>query len=283
MTAKTVVLMGWVHRRRDLGNLIFIDLRDRSGLAQIVFNKEQHAAAHARAEELRSEFVVAITGRVVKRQKANPDLASGEVEIIASELAHSEHGEDAAVCGRGRNDDKRRDAPALPLSRPAPHAPAANIALRHRVVLEIRKAMDEMGFYEIETPMLTRSTPEGARDYLVPSRVHPGQFYALPQSPQIFKQILMIGGMDRYFQIVKCFRDEDLRADRQPEFTQLDLEISFPTQDTVFGVIEQVMVRACAVASITVKGPFRRMEYRDAIHRYGSDKPDLRFGMELPM
>jgi aspartyl-tRNA synthetase len=159
--------------------------------------------------------------------------------------------------------------------------PRKNLALRHRVILEIRKAMDEMGFYEIETPMLTRSTPEGARDYLVPSRVHRGQFYALPQSPQIFKQILMIGGMDRYFQIVKCFRDEDLRADRQPEFTQLDLEISFPTQDTVFGVIENVMVRACAVAGITVKGPFRRMKYKEAIQRYGSDKPDLRFGMEL--
>ena len=153
--------------------------------------------------------------------------------------------------------------------------PRQNLALRHRVILEIRKAMDEMGFYEIETPMLTRSTPEGARDYLVPSRVHRGQFYALPQSPQIFKQILMIGGMDRYFQIVKCFRDEDLRADRQPEFTQLDLEISFPTQDTIFGVIENVMVRACAVAGITVKGRFPRMEYKDAIRRYGSDKPDL--------
>ena len=278
---KDVVLMGWVHRRRDLGNLIFIDLRDRTGLAQIVFNKEQHAAAHARAEELRSEFVVAITGRVVKRQKANPDLASGEVEIIASELRILNTAKTPPFVVEDEttaSEETRLHYRYLDLRRTRPRQ---NIALRHRLILEIRKAMDELGFYEIETPMLTRSTPEGARDYLVPSRVHPGQFYALPQSPQIFKQILMIGGMDRYFQIVKCFRDEDLRADRQPEFTQLDLEISFPTQDTVFGVIEQVMVRACAVAGITVKGPFRRMEYRDAIHRYGSDKPDLRFGMEL--
>ncbi len=278
---KDVVLMGWVHKRRDLGNLIFIDLRDRSGLAQIVFNKEQRAAAHARAEELRSEFVVAVTGRVVKRQKANPDLASGEVEIIASELRILNTAktppfvvEDALTA----NEETRLRYRYLDLRRTRPRQ---NIALRHRVILEIRKAMDEMGFYEIETPMLTRSTPEGARDYLVPSRVHPGQFYALPQSPQIFKQILMIGGLDRYFQIVKCFRDEDLRADRQPEFTQLDLEMSFPTQDAIFGVIEQVMVRACAAAGITAKAPFRRMEYKDAIRRFGSDKPDLRFGMEL--
>jgi aspartyl-tRNA synthetase len=278
---KDVVLMGWVHRRRDLGNLIFIDLRDRTGLAQIVFNKEHHAAAHARAEELRAEFVVAITGQVVKRQKANPDLASGEVEIIASELRILNTAKTPPFVVEDEttaSEETRLHYRYLDLRRTRPRQ---NLALRHRIILEIRKAMDEMGFYEIETPMLTRSTPEGARDYLVPSRVHPGQFYALPQSPQIFKQILMIGGMDRYFQIVKCFRDEDLRADRQPEFTQLDLEISFPTQDTVFGVIEQVMVRACAVAGITVKGPFRRMEYRDAIHRYGSDKPDLRFGMEL--
>jgi aspartyl-tRNA synthetase len=278
---KDVVLMGWVHRRRDLGNLIFIDLRDRTGLAQIVFNKEQHAAAHARAEELRAEFVVAITGRVVKRQKANPDLASGEVEIIARELRILNTAKTPPFVVEDEttaSEETRLRYRYLDLRRTRPRQ---YLALRHRIILEIRKAMDEMGFYEIETPTLTRSTPEGARDYLVPSRVHPGQFYALPQSPQIFKQILMIGGMDRYFQIVKCFRDEDLRADRQPEFTQLDLEISFPTQDTVFGVIEQVMVRACAVAGITVKGPFRRMEYRDAIHRYGSDKPDLRFGMEL--
>jgi aspartyl-tRNA synthetase len=278
---KDVVLMGWVHRRRDLGNLIFIDLRDRSGLAQIVFNKEQHAAAHARAEELRAEFVVAVTGRVAKRQKANPGLASGEVEIIASELRILNTAKTPPFVVEDEttaSEETRLHYRYLDLRRTRPRQ---NLALRHRIILEIRKAMDEMDFYEIETPMLTRSTPEGARDYLVPSRVHPGQFYALPQSPQIFKQILMIGGMDRYFQIVKCFRDEDLRADRQPEFTQLDLEISFPTQDTVFGVIEQVMVRACAAAGITAAAPFRRMEYRDAIRRYGSDKPDLRFGMEL--
>jgi aspartyl-tRNA synthetase len=273
--------MGWVHRRRDLGNLIFIDLRDRTGLAQIVFNKEQHAAAHARAEELRAEYVVTVTGRVVKRQKPNPGLASGEVEIIASELRILNTAKTPPFVVEDEStasEETRLRYRFLDLRRTKPRE---NLALRHRVSLEIRKAMDEMGFYEIETPMLTRSTPEGARDYLVPSRVHPGQFYALPQSPQIFKQILMISGLDRYFQIVKCFRDEDLRADRQPEFTQLDLEISFPTQDTVFGVIESVMVRACAVAGISVKGPFRRMEYKEAIRRYGSDKPDLRFGVEL--
>ena len=278
---KDVVLMGWVHRRRDLGNLIFIDLRDRTGLAQIVFNKELHPAAHARAEELRSEFVIAVTGRVVKRQKANPDLASGEVEIMASELRILNTAKTPPFVVEDEltaNEETRLRYRYLDLRRTKPRE---NLALRHRVILEIRKAMDEMGFYEIETPMLTRSTPEGARDYLVPSRVHPGQFYALPQSPQIFKQILMIAGLDRYFQIVKCFRDEDLRADRQPEFTQLDLEMSFPTQDAIFSVIENVMVRACAVAGITAKGPFRRMEYKEAIARYGSDKPDLRFGMEL--
>ena len=278
---REVVLMGWVHKRRDLGNLIFIDLRDRSGLAQIVFNKELHAEAHERAEELRSEFVVAVIGRVIKRQKPNPDLASGEVEIIASELRILNTAKTPPFVVEDdltANEETRLRYRYLDLRRTQPRN---NLALRHRVILEIRKAMDEMDFYEIETPMLTRSTPEGARDYLVPSRVHPGQFYALPQSPQIFKQILMIGGMDRYFQIVKCFRDEDLRADRQPEFTQLDLEMSFPTQDAIFNVIETVMVRACAVAGIAVSGPFPRMEYKDAIRRYGSDKPDLRFGMEL--
>jgi aspartyl-tRNA synthetase len=276
-----VILMGWVHRRRDLGQLIFIDLRDRAGLAQIVFNNELHPEAHAKAEELRSEFVVAVEGRVIRRQKANPDIASGEVEVMATRLHILNNSktppfqiEDEVTA----SEETRLRYRYLDLRRPRPHR---NIELRHRILFEMRKALDELGFFEIETPMLTRSTPEGARDYLVPSRVHHGQFYALPQSPQIFKQILMISGMDRYFQIVRCFRDEDLRADRQPEFTQLDLEMSFPTQETIFGVIEKVMVAACAVAGITITAPFRHMEYRDAIRRYGIDKPDLRFGKEL--
>jgi aspartyl-tRNA synthetase len=276
-----VILTGWVHRRRDLGQLIFIDLRDRAGIAQIVFNKEQHAEAHAKAEELRSEFVVAVEGRVVRRQKANPEIASGEVEVIATRLHVLNTAktppfqvEDDVTA----SEETRLRYRYLDLRRPRPHR---NIELRHKIFLEIRKTLDELGFFEIETPMLTRSTPEGARDYLVPSRVHHGQFYALPQSPQIFKQILMISGMDRYFQIVKCFRDEDLRADRQPEFTQLDLEMSFPRQQDIFEVIERVMERACGVAGVAAKGPFRHLEYKDALRRYGSDKPDLRFGMEL--
>ena len=278
---KDVVLMGWVHRRRDLGQLIFIDLRDREGIAQIVFNKEQHPTAHAKAEELRSEYVVAVKGRVLKRGKPNPEIATGEVEIAASELLLLNNAKTPPFVVEDEvnaSEETRLRYRYLDLRRPKPHK---NLALRHRVILEIRKALDEIGFYEVETPMLTRSTPEGARDYLVPSRVHHGQFYALPQSPQIFKQILMISGLDRYFQIVKCFRDEDLRADRQPEFTQLDLEMSFPRQQDIFETIEHVMTRACAVAGVNVKGPFRHLDYHEALRRYGSDKPDLRFGMEL--
>jgi aspartyl-tRNA synthetase len=276
-----VVIMGWVHRRRDLGQLIFIDLRDRAGIAQIVVNKEDHPHIHAIAEQLRSEFVVAIKGQVIKRQKPNPEIATGEVELIATELHLLNTSktppfqiEDEITA----NEETRLRYRYLDLRRPKPHA---NLALRHRVVLEIRKTLDELGFYEVETPMLTRSTPEGARDYLVPSRVHHGQFYALPQSPQIFKQILMISGLDRYFQIVKCFRDEDLRADRQPEFTQLDLEMSFPRQQDIFETIERVMERACAVIGVKVKGPFHHLDYHEALRRFGSDKPDMRFGMEL--
>ena len=278
---KDVVLMGWVHRRRDLGQLIFIDLRDRAGIAQIVFNQELHPEAHAKAEELRSEFVVAVEGRVLRRQKSNPEIATGEVEVMATRLHILNNAktppfqiEDEVTA----SEETRLRYRYLDLRRPRMHR---NIELRHQIVLEIRKALDEMGFFEIETPMLTRSTPEGARDYLVPSRVHHGQFYALPQSPQIFKQILMISGMDRYYQIVRCFRDEDLRADRQPEFTQIDLEMSFPRQQDVFEVMERMMERACAVAGVRVKGPFRHLDYKDALRRFGSDKPDLRFGMEL--
>jgi len=278
---RDVVLMGWVHRRRDLGQLIFIDLRDRAGIAQIVFNKELHPEAHAKAEQLRSEFVVAVEGRVLRRQRSNQEIASGEVEVMATRLHILNNSktppfqieEDVTA-----SEETRLRYRYLDLRRPKPHR---NLELRHRVILEIRKALDELGFFEIETPMLMRSTPEGARDCLVPSRIHHGKFYALPQSPQIFKQILMISGMDRYFQIVRCFRDEDFRTDRQLEFTQLDLEMSFPRQQDVFEVIERVMERTCAAVGVQAKGPFRHLDYKEALRRYGSDKPDLRFGMEL--
>jgi aspartyl-tRNA synthetase len=278
---RDAIVMGWVHRRRDLGNLLFLDVRDRTGLVQAVFNKETQAKAHAKAERVRSEFVVAVEGKVVKRQKANPELASGEIELLATELHILNNAKTPPFAMEDEinaAEETRLRFRYLDLRRPKPHR---NLALRHKIILEIRKVMDELGFIEVETPMLTRSTPEGARDYLVPSRIHHGQFYALPQSPQIFKQILMIAGLDKYFQIVKCFRDEDLRADRQPEFTQLDLEMSFPRQEDIFQVIETVMVRACAVAGVKVTAPFPHMLYKDVIRKYGSDKPDLRFGMEL--
>ena len=278
---KPCIVLGWVARRRDLGNLLFLDVRDRTGIVQVVFNKETQPEAHGKAEHARSEFVVAVEGNVIQRQKANPELATGEVEINATRLHILNNSKTPPFPIEDQinaAEETRLRFRYLDLRRPKPHA---NLALRHKIVLEIRKTMDEMGFIEVETPMLTRSTPEGARDYLVPSRVHHGQFYALPQSPQIFKQILMIGGLDRYFQIVKCFRDEDLRADRQPEFTQLDLEMSFPRQEDIFHVIERVMVRACAVAGIKAEAPFPHMLYKDVIRKYGSDKPDMRFGMEL--
>jgi aspartyl-tRNA synthetase len=264
---KPAVVLGWVARRRDLGNLLFLDVRDRTGIVQVVFNKETQPEAHAKAEHARSEFVVAVEGDVVRRQKSNPELATGEVEMNASKLHILNNSKTPPFPIEDQinaAEETRLRFRYLDLRRPKPHA---NLALRHKI--------------EVETPMLTRSTPEGARDYLVPSRVHHGKFYALPQSPQIFKQILMIGGLDRYFQIVKCFRDEDLRADRQPEFTQLDLEMSFPRQEDIFHVIEQVMVRACVVAGIKAEAPFPHMLYKDVIRKYGSDKPDLRFGMEL--
>jgi len=278
---RDAIVMGWVHRRRDLGNLLFLDVRDRTGIVQIVFNKETQPEAHAKAEQVRSEFVVAVEGKVVKRGKANPDIATGEIELIAGKLHILNNSKTPPFQVEEHvnvAEETRLRYRYLDLRRPKPHA---NLALRHKIILEIRRTMDEMGFLEVETPMLTRSTPEGARDFLVPSRIHHGQFYALPQSPQIFKQILMIAGLDRYFQIVKCFRDEDQRADRQLEFTQLDLEMSFPRQEDIFGVIEKVMVNACAAAGIKTTAPFPHMLYKEVIRKYGSDKPDLRFGMEL--
>ena len=278
---RDAIVMGWVHRRRDLGNLLFLDVRDRTGIVQVVFNKESQPSAHAKAEQARSEFVVAVEGSVVKRQKPNPELLTGEVEIIANKLHILNNAKTPPFPVEDEinaAEETRLRYRYLDLRRNKPHQ---NLALRHRIVLEMRKVMDELGFIEVETPMLTRSTPEGARDYLVPSRMHHGQFYALPQSPQIFKQILMIGGLDRYFQIARCFRDEDLRADRQPDFTQLDVEMSFPRQQDIFDVIEKVMVRVCAVAGVAVTAPFAHMLYKDVIRKYGSDKPDLRFAMEL--
>ncbi len=278
---KSVLLMGWVHRRRDLGQLIFLDLRDRDGLTQVVCNKEKNSEAHARADECRGEFVVAVEGTVAKREKANPNLATGEVEVVAARVYILNDARTPAFQIENEVDaaeETRLRFRYLDLRRPKMQE---NLRVRHQVALAIRRALDEQGFYEIETPFLTRSTPEGARDYLVPSRVHPGHFYALPQSPQLFKQLLMISGFDRYFQIVRCFRDEDLRADRQPEFTQLDLEMAYATPDRVFAVIEKVMQAAWAAAGQRAEPPFPRLMHAEALARYGSDKPDTRFGMEL--
>jgi len=275
---KHVVLMGWVNRRRDHGNLLFLDLRDRTGIAQVVFDREVSADATARAEAVRPEYVVAAIGYVRRRDAAsiNPKMATGEVEVVAEQLLILNDSktppfspaEDAIA-----NEEVRLKYRYIDLRRPAMQA---NFELRHKIALAIRQYLSGEGFLEIETPFMTRSTPEGSRDYLVPSRIYNGEFYALPQSPQLFKQILMISGFDRYFQIVRCFRDEDLRADRQPEFTQVDLEISFPQQETVFRVVEGFLAAAFAVTRVDITRPFPRMTYDDAIRNYGSDKPDMR-------
>jgi aspartyl-tRNA synthetase len=276
-----VVLLGWVHRIRDLGSLVFLDIRDRHGVTQVVVR--DNPSLVATAERLRPEYVVGVIGQVERRapETVNPKMPTGEIEIAADEIRLLNDAktppfpiaDETAVA-----EDTRLKYRYLDLRRSRMQR---NIALRHRATMEIRKYFDEQGFLEIETPMLTKSTPEGARDYLVPSRVHPGEFYALPQSPQIFKQILMISGMDRYFQIVKCFRDEDLRADRQPEFTQVDLEISFATEDLVFSIIEPLMTRLLAFVGYEPPRPFLRLPYAESIAKYGSDKPDLRVGMEI--
>ncbi len=274
-------LLGWVHRVRDLGGVLFIDIRDRDGVSQVVFRDNEELLA--KAKRLRPEYVIGVKGLVERRapDTVNPKLATGEVEILARELRLLNEAktppfqiaEDTPV-----SEDVRLKYRYLDLRRPRLQS---NIGLRHRVAFAIREEFNRNGFWEVETPILTKSTPEGARDYLVPSRVHPGEFYALPQSPQIFKQILMIGGIDRYFQITRCFRDEDLRADRQPEFTQVDVEMSFASPTLVYGLIEPVIQRIFAEVGKTVPAPFRRMSYADAIAKYGSDKPDLRFGLEI--
>ncbi len=275
---KKVVLMGWVNRRRDHGNLLFVDLRDRSGVTQVVINAERNAAIHEKAETLRNEYVIAVTGTVKLRDAntVNPNMPTGEVELVAEELRILNESKlppflpsDTALTNeetrlKYRYIDLRRDVMQF------------NIELRHKVAKAIRDYLSAQGFFEIETPFMTRSTPEGARDYLVPSRVQPGTFYALPQSPQLFKQILMISGFDKYFQIVRCFRDEDLRADRQPEFTQIDLEMSYPQPEQVWEVVEGFLTAAFRAAGSEIKTPFPRMDYDEAIRRYGIDKPDLR-------
>ncbi len=273
-----VVLMGWVNRRRDHGNLIFLDVRDRSGITQVVLDREQSPEAHAKAEAARPEYVVAVTGTVRLRAAGleNPKMATGGIEVVARDLLLLNDAktppfspaEDAIANEEVRLKYRYLDLRRVEMQR--------NFALRSRVAMAIRNYLVDAGFLEIETPFMTRSTPEGARDYLVPSRVHGGQFYALPQSPQIFKQILMISGFDKYFQIARCFRDEDLRADRQPEFTQIDLEMTFPSQERVFRIVEGFLTAAFRTAGIELTAPFVQMTYDEAIRRYGIDKPDMR-------
>jgi aspartyl-tRNA synthetase len=275
---KKVILMGWVNRRRDLGALIFVDVRDRSGVTQVVFSGERNAAVHEKAEQLRNEFVIAVIGTVKLRDAdtINKNIPTGEVELVADELRilnEAKHPPFLPSDSSLANEEMRLKYRYIDLRRDAMQF---NIELRHKVALAIRDYLAAQGFFEIETPFMTRSTPEGARDYLVPSRVQPGTFYALPQSPQLFKQILMISGFDKYFQIVRCFRDEDLRADRQPEFTQIDLEMSYPQPERVWETVEGFLTAAFKAAGYEIKTPFPRMDFDDAIRQYGIDKPDLR-------
>ena len=282
---KTVILQGWVQKQRDFGELIFIDLRDRSGICQVVVDQNRAADPDvvAAAKSVRSEFVVRVHGEVIHRleERKNPKLPTGDIEVLASrieilnpaETPPFEIEDETAAA-----EELRLKYRYLDLRRPAL---TRNLVLRHQVSFGMRDYMHRHGFLEIETPILTKSTPEGARDYLVPSRVHKGNFYALPQSPQIFKQLLMVSGLERYFQIAKCFRDEDLRRDRQPEFTQLDIEASFIDEEFVFGLIEGLFAEIFPLADIPVTTPFPRMRWHDAMERFGIDRPDTRFGMEL--
>lgn len=288
LTAKSVgekvTLMGWCHKRRDLGGLIFISLRDLSGIIQIVFNNEVNSELFEKASSIRNEYVIAVVGEVVRRspEAINPNMPTGEIEVTASELRILSKSETPPMYIEENSDVNevvRLKHRYLDLRRPDMQR---NLILRHKIAKIARDYYDENGFLEIETPMLTKSTPEGARDYLVPSRVHPGKFFALPQSPQLFKQLLMVSGFDRYMQIVKCFRDEDLRADRQPEFTQIDLEMSFVNVEEVLNINEGFIKRVFKEAlGIELETPFPRMPYQEAMDRFGSDKPDIRFGLEL--
>ncbi|MBI4715163.1 MAG: aspartate--tRNA ligase [Nitrospirae bacterium] len=281
---REVVLNGWVHRRRDHGGLIFIDLRDREGLVQVVFNPEDSSAAHKAAHDLRSEYVLGVRGTVRERPAGtvNPNLPTGDVEVLATglEVLNPSKPLPFSIEEEGEvGETLRLQYRYLDLRRPALQA---NLALRYRFVREVREFLHRQRFMEVETPFLTKSTPEGARDYLVPSRVNPGHFFALPQSPQLFKQILMVAGFDRYYQIVRCFRDEDLRADRQPEFTQIDLEMSFIDRDDILNLMETLLQEVFrTVSGLEIPLPIPRLTYDQAMERYGSDKPDLRFGLEF--
>ncbi|MFC5733738.1 aspartate--tRNA ligase [Cytobacillus gottheilii] len=281
---ETVTLKGWVQKRRDLGGLIFIDLRDRTGIVQIVFNPEVSKEALETAEKIRNEYVLDVIGTVVARQEGtvNENLKTGEIEISVATVNIINEAKTPPFVIEDQTDvseDIRLKYRYLDMRRPAIFE---TLKMRHQVTKTMRNFLDEEGFIDVETPILTKSTPEGARDYLVPSRVHPGEFYALPQSPQIFKQLLMVGGFEKYYQIARCFRDEDLRADRQPEFTQLDIETSFMSQDDIIAMMESMMTKIMKdVKGIQIETPFNRMPYQEAMDRFGSDKPDTRFAMEL--
>ena len=281
---RKVLLKGWVGRRRDLGDLIFLTVRDRSGTVQVLFDRVRCPVdAVASAAQARSEDVVEIEGEVALRAagQANPDQKTGEIEVVASRLEFLARADTPPFTIEDRTnvaEDLRLEYRYLDLRRPSM---LANFVLRDEIAFRVRRFLHERGFLEVETPLLTRSTPEGARDFLVPSRIHRGEWYALPQSPQIFKQILMVAGFEKYFQIARCFRDEDLRADRQPEFTQIDIEMSFPTEEDVFSVVEPMLADVFAAAGIACETPFPRLTYAEAMELYGTDRPDLRFGLPL--